>query len=216
AVGAKLGFDRLRQENREAWDDLWRGRVELVGAGRRWQTLADAAFYYMHSSAHASSLFSTSMFGLAYWPNYHYYRGQVMWDIETFAFPTLLLTAPETAAALLDFRRRSADAARRNAAMNGYLGLQFPWAAGPLSGEEAVDNDAYVNMAAAVVLREAAEFADRLGRPEGSRWRAVADHLVIPLEDGLILNHDRFSPRESGLAGATPEALGGLFPFGYE
>src|SRR5207302_562468 len=42
AVGAKLGFDRLRQQNREAWNDRWRGRVELVGAGRRWQALAAA------------------------------------------------------------------------------------------------------------------------------------------------------------------------------
>ena len=101
--------------------------------------------------------------------------------------------------------------------MSTERGYELKQTLGFAEGREApVDNDAYVNMAAAVVLREAAEFADRLGRLEGSRWRAVADHLVIPLEDGLILNHDRFSPRESGLAGATPEALGGLFPFGYE
>ena len=41
AIGANLGFDRLRQENREAWNDLWRGRINLVGAGHRWQSLAD-------------------------------------------------------------------------------------------------------------------------------------------------------------------------------
>jgi protein-glucosylgalactosylhydroxylysine glucosidase len=291
-MGALRGFDLIRHENRDAWNQIWKGRVKLCGAGARWQRLADAAFYYLHASAHASSLFSTSMFGLAYWPNYHYYRGQVMWDIETFAFPTLLLTTPETAAALLDFRFRGADAARRNAAMNGYLGLQYPWAAGPLSGEEAirtsaelvtveqhvnmsvahafaqyvcvtgdhaylreqawpvvagvaawivsrlvssgrgyefkqtlgfaegrkapVDNDAYVNMAAIVVLREAADFADRLDRPEGSRWRAAAERIVVPIKDGVILNHDRFTAAEAGLAGATPEALGGLFPYGYE
>jgi hypothetical protein len=176
--------------------------------------------------------------------------------------------------------------------MNGYLGLQYPWAAGPRSGEEAirtsaelvtveqhvnmsvahafalyvqvtgdeaflrdrawtvisgvadwivsrlvasdrgyefrqtlgfaegrkapVDNDAYVNMAAIVVLREAAELADRIDRPEGARWGAAADRIVVPIKDGLILNHDGFTPAESGVAGATPEALGGLFPFGYE
>jgi hypothetical protein len=291
-VGELRGFDLIRHENRDVWGEIWKGRVKLCGAEARWQRLADAAFYYLHASAHASSLFSTSMFGLAYWPNYHYYRGQVMWDIDTFAFPTLLLTAPDTSAALLDFRRRGADAARRNAAMNGYLGLQYPWAAGPLSGEEAirtsaelvqveqhvsmsvahafalyvhvtgdeeflrdrawtvisgvadwivsrlvssergyefkqtlgfaegreapVDNDAYVNMAAIVVLREAAALADRVDRPDGARWRAAADGILVPMKDGLILNHDRFTPAEGGLPGATPEALGGLFPFGYE
>jgi hypothetical protein len=82
------------------------------------------------------------MFGLAYWPNYHYYRGQVMWDIETFAFPTLLLTAPQTAKALLEYRRDHLAAAKRNAAMHGYRGLQFPWASGPRQGDEALRTDA--------------------------------------------------------------------------
>ena len=41
---------------------------------------------------------------LAYWPNYHYYHGHVMWDIETFTVPPLLLLAPDAAHALLDYR----------------------------------------------------------------------------------------------------------------
>src|SRR5438445_792807 len=161
AVGAKLGFDRLRKENREAWADLWRGRVILSGAGRRWQELADAAFYYLHASAHGSSLFSTSMFGLAYWPNYHYYRGQVMWDIESFVFPPLAVTDPHAADALLQYRPDRLRRARRHAALNGHRGLQLPWA------------------------------------------------------NGIILNHDRFTPDERGVTGATPEALAALFPVGY-
>ena len=43
------------------------------------------------------------MFGLSYWPDYHYYRGHVMWDIEAFALPPLLLTDPDAARSLLDF-----------------------------------------------------------------------------------------------------------------
>ncbi len=291
SIGRLRGFDRLRTENREAWRELWRGRPILIGADRDWQRIADASFYYLHASAHEASLFSTSMFGLAYWPNYHYYRGQVMWDIETFAFPPLLLTAPDSAAALLDYRFRHLESAHRNAAMNGYEGVQFPWASGPLHGEEAirtsaplvaveqhvslsvahafaqyvhatgyedylgevawpvlegvarwlgsrltrtrrgfefrdtlgfaegrrspVNNPAYVNMAAAVVLREAASFANRLGRPDGPRWQELADRIFIPIRDRVILNHDRFTPDEAPPAGTTPEALGGLYPFGY-
>jgi hypothetical protein len=78
-----------------------------------------------------------------------------------------------------------------------------------------VDNDAYVNMVASVVLREAATFADRLNRPDVPRWRGLADRLVVPVRDGIILNHDHFQPDEPGVAGATPEALGGIYPFGY-
>jgi trehalose/maltose hydrolase-like predicted phosphorylase len=137
-MAARRGFQRVREENAGAWGEIWKGRIKLIGADASWQALADAAFYYLHASAHSSSVFSTSMFGLAYWPNYHYYKGHVMWDIETFAFPTLLLTAPETAHALLTYRAEHLLAAEHNAALHGYRGLQFPWAGGPRHGEEVI------------------------------------------------------------------------------
>ena len=292
AMGHIRGWETLRLENRAEWAEIWKGRPLLIGAGEEWQRMADASFFYLHTSAHRSSHFSTSMFGLAYWPNYHYYRGQVMWDVESFAFPPLLLTAPDSAAALLDYRSRHLLAADRNAAMNGYQGIQFPWASGQLTGEEVlrtsaplvnfeqhvnmsvahafaqyvhvtgdtdflrerawpvlegvakwiasrlvqtkrgyefkatlgfaedrpapVDNNAYVNMAAAVVLREAAQAADRLDRPDGCEWRRVADQIFLPMRGSVVLNHDRFDESEGGVAGATPEALGGIYPFGFQ
>ena len=142
SLAAQEGFDRVRSANAEQWASIWRGRVVLVGAETRWQAMADAAYYYLHASAHRSSLFSTSMFGLAYWPNYHYYRGQVMWDIEAFAHLPLALTQPETAEALLDYRARHLEMARDNAAMNGYAGAQFPWASTPMSGDEGIRTSA--------------------------------------------------------------------------
>jgi trehalose/maltose hydrolase-like predicted phosphorylase len=291
-MAAQRGFEQLRDENRGAWEEIWKGRIKLIGADQRWQALADAAYYYLHASAHSSSLFSTSMFGLAYWPNYHYYRGHVMWDIEAFTFPTLLLTAPESAYALLEYRRQRLEAAERNAAMYGYRGLQFPWASGPRHGEEVirlsaphlvfeqhislsvanafaqyvhatgdenylretawpvlegvanwlvsravktergyeikrvigvaeqtapVDNNAYVNMAATRVLQEAAAFACRLKRPNADQWNEIARGMYLPVDKdgGIILNHDRYSPEDKGVAASTPEALAGLFPFNY-
>lgn len=142
ARAALLGHDQLRRDGRAIWSDLWAGRIVLEGAGARWQELADAAFYYLHASAHGSSLFSTSMFGLAYWPNYHYYRGQVMWDIEAFAFLPLVLGQPTAARAVLDYRYEHRLAAERNAALHGRRGLQFPWASTPLGGEEGIRTDA--------------------------------------------------------------------------
>ena len=135
-LGALRGFKRLREENRALWSELWCARPVIVGASARWQGLADAAFYYMHSSAHRSSLFSTAMFGLAYWPNYHYYRGHVMWDVETFAFPSIMIGAPETARAMLNFRLQRLPAAHLNAALHGRGGIQFPWESGTAHGDE--------------------------------------------------------------------------------
>ena len=291
-MATRRGFRKLRDENRDAWEEIWKGRIKLIGAGSHWQSLADAAYYYLHASAHSSSLFSTSMFGLAYWPNYHYYRGHVMWDIEAFTFPTLLLTAPQSAYALLEYRSQRLAAAERNAALHGYRGLQFPWASGPRNGEEVirlsaphlvfeqhvslsvarafaqyvhatgdddylrekawpvlegvakwlvsravrtdrgyeikevigiaehtdpVDNNAYTNMAASVVLREAADFARRLNRADAPRWERIADGLYLPIDEarGFIRNHDRYKPEERGLAASTPEALAGIFPVDY-
>lgn len=137
ARARELGWDLVRADNRAAWDELWRGRIRLVGADPRWQELTDAAFFYLNSSVHSASPSSTSIFGLAQWHNYHYYYGHVMWDVDTFAVPPLSLLQPETARALLDFRMRTLPAARNNASLHGRKGFQFPWEASMSQGEEA-------------------------------------------------------------------------------
>ena len=285
------GFERVRDRNREAWRELWRGRPTLVGAPERWQELVDAAFFYLHTSAHPSSPCSTSMFGLAYWPDYHYYRGHVMWDIETFAVPPLLLTDPDAARAILRYRIDRLESAQQNAAANGYRGAQYPWESSPLTGHEAapgdgeaaayehhvsldvayalvqylhatgdvefgrervkpvidqvcqwlesrvtrtargfeilgangvaekkqpVDNNAFVNMAASVVLRETLALAPDLGLEPRPAWEAIHRDLYVPIDrrTNVIKNHDRYRPGEE--KGATPEALAGLFPFSYD
>src|SRR5262249_59207606 len=47
-------------------------------------------------------------------------------------------TDPLIAKSLLGFRLGHLTAARLNAAMNGYQGLQFPWAASAVHGEEVI------------------------------------------------------------------------------
>jgi protein-glucosylgalactosylhydroxylysine glucosidase len=137
ARARELGWDFVRADNRAAWDELWRGRITLVGADRRWQELSDAAFFYLNSSVHAASPSSTSIFGLAQWHNYHYYYGHVMWDVDTFAVPPLALLQPEAARALIEFRTRGLTSARNNASLHGRKGFQFPWEASMSRGEEA-------------------------------------------------------------------------------
>lgn len=132
-----IGWDVLREENRRVWQDVWRGRVVIRAADDRWQRLADMAFFYLNASVHSSSPSSTSIFGLAEWPDYHYYYGHVMWDVDTFVAPTLLFAQPHAAHALLGYRSRSVEAARRNAQMLGCGGIQFPWESGLGSGDEA-------------------------------------------------------------------------------
>ncbi|RZJ02099.1 MAG: glycoside hydrolase family 65 protein [Brevundimonas sp.] len=142
AAAGGLGFDELRRRNRAIWRELWKGRIRLIGAETKWQAMADAAFFYLNTSVHAASPSSTSIYGLATWTDYHYYFGHVMWDVDAFAIPPLALTQPDAARAMLDFRTRGLPAARANAQTLGRLGLQFPWEAGPLRGEEAAPGGA--------------------------------------------------------------------------
>jgi protein-glucosylgalactosylhydroxylysine glucosidase len=135
-AGQRRGFDGLRQDNRDEWGQIWQGRIMLAGAPSRWQRLADAAYFYVHTSVHMSSPSSTSIFGLAYWPNYHYYRGHVMWDVDTFVLPPLMLTNPDVVRGMLNFRHSSMPAARANAQMYGMPGLKYPWEASPTLGQE--------------------------------------------------------------------------------
>lgn len=175
AHAAELGLDELRRRNREAWAELWRGRIWVEGAGERWQALADAAFFYLNTSVHRASPSSTSIYGLATWTDYHYYFGHVMWDVDAFAVPTLSLMQPDAARALQDYRTRCLPAARMNARMQGRLGLLFPWESGPRAGEEASPGagsaavrEVHVNLH---VARAFADHADATGDA-----RFLADH----------------------------------------
>jgi len=287
-AGTDLGFDELRRRNAALWAELWRGRVVLLGADEEWQARADAAFFYLQSSVHRSSPASTSIFGLAQWRNYHYYYGHVMWDIEAFAVPPLLLTQPEAAASMLQFRRRTLAAAQANAQLHGRRGAQFPWEAGPRHGEESAplgalgpsyedhiscvvghafaqyvfatgdhdfaadqgwpvltrvaewvhsratwtqrgveiaramgvaergkpyDNDAFTNIAAATVLRDALAVGNQLGSSVPQTWALMADRIVLPTGDGMILDHDGFRFDEE--KAATPAAPAALLLFGH-
>ncbi len=137
AKARKDGFDTVRKQNRAVWDELWKSRIRLEGAGERWQGLADAAFFYLNSSVHSGSPASTSIFGLATWHDYHYYFGHVMWDIEAFAVPAMCMLQPEAARALLGYRSANLEGAKLNARLWGRRGLQFPWESAPRSGQEA-------------------------------------------------------------------------------
>jgi trehalose/maltose hydrolase-like predicted phosphorylase len=287
-LAIEKGWDRLRDDHRANWAELWKARIVIDGAERRWQAITDASLFYLLTSVHPSSIAGTSLFGMAYWPNYHYYRGHVMWDIETFAVPPLLLVEPESARAILDYRLRHLEAAKLNARLEGWKGAMYPWESCPLHGEEVTpgpsaptkghatldvalafasfvhatgdrdylrreawpvihavaewvesrvertrrgyelreitgpaeanpprDNNAFVNMAASVLLREAIWAAEALGEEPRRLWRDIRDRLVLPAASGRhIPNHDDY--RVDELKGGTPEAAAGLFPVGFE
>ena len=131
--GAMLGIDQLRSQNRDLWSDLWKSRVKVYGDADS-QRVLDSAFFYLHSSLHASNKNGMAPFGLS---QFDYYYGHSFWDTESWSLLPVTLAAPATARSLLEFRVRGLKNAKRLAALFGYRGAQFPWEASPIDGADA-------------------------------------------------------------------------------
>jgi len=63
------------------------------------------------------------------------YRGHIFWD-ELYIFPVLNLRFPALTKALLLYRHRRLEQARRNAAQTGFSGAMYPWQSGSNGREE--------------------------------------------------------------------------------
>ena len=125
------GFDRLRAQNRDTWAKIWESRIVIEGAKEGWQDALDASYFYLMCSMHPSSPFPVGPYGLSD----RCYEGHAFWDTESFMFMYPLLCAPDTARTMLDYRFARLEAARNNARINGYRGIQFPWQSG-VTGDE--------------------------------------------------------------------------------
>src|SRR5260370_850680 len=107
--GSLLGFERLRRDNRAASADLCKSRGKVIGDADA-QRVLDAAFFYLHSSLHASTRTGMPPFGLS---QFAYYYGHSFWATETWSLLPFTLTAPPTASRLLEYRFPVLDSAKR-------------------------------------------------------------------------------------------------------
>lgn len=140
SLGLMIGFEALRQRNRDAWAQLWRSRIVLKGDDRARfaQHGLDVAFYGLMSSCHPQSMTGVAPFGLS---KYHDYGGHIFWDMDTWISHAVLPIAPDLSRAMAEKRIQDAPAARKQAARYGYAGLQYPWEAG-INGEDATPAEA--------------------------------------------------------------------------
>lgn len=79
--------------------------------------------------------------------------------------------------------------------------------------ESPVNNAAFTNMGAVVVLRQALRAAKVLGFEADPVWREIADGMHIPMRGYAVISHDAYRVDEE--KGTTPDPLMGLFPFGF-
>ena len=95
-------------------------------------------------------------------------------------------------------------------------GYEIHRVTGVAEKEKPENNNAFLNLGAITVLREAVEaFTELVTAPPGKRWEEISRKLVVPLDrrSGIIRNYD--GHRASDEKGETPEAAAALFLFGY-
>jgi len=139
ALAEAGSFGDLFQSHALAWEHLWR-RFEIKfephdpEEGDRTARIVHLYIFHLLQTAspHTKDLDvgvpSRGWHGEAY-------RGHIFWD-ELYIFPLLNYRVPEVTRALLMYRYRRLDAARRAAREAGYRGAMYPWQSGSSGREE--------------------------------------------------------------------------------
>ena len=129
-------FDAILREHSLAWRMLWDAcDIEIesrVDAGEKLKLHLHIFHLLQTVSVHSVDL-DTGMPPRGW--HGEAYRGHVMWD-ELFIFPYLNLHRPTLTRALLLYRFRRLDEARRAASAAGFRGAMYPWQSGSNGREE--------------------------------------------------------------------------------
>jgi trehalose/maltose hydrolase-like predicted phosphorylase len=120
---SSVGFDGLLAEHRARWAERWETADIRIEGDDELQRLVRFALFHLMSSAPDQGEGAVGARGLT-GPAY---RGHVFWDGDVFVLPFLAATHPPAARAMLEYRLRRLDAARRAAAELGRAGVRFPW-----------------------------------------------------------------------------------------
>jgi trehalose/maltose hydrolase-like predicted phosphorylase len=122
---AALGQPALQSENTTAWGDVWKASVSVSGDSSL-QRAINVNTYDLYASVRNDSPDAIGPSGLSS----DGYAGMVFWDSDIWMFPAILATHPEVAKAAVDYRFNTLQAAKHDAAANGYQGAFYPWTAG--------------------------------------------------------------------------------------
>ncbi|MEJ2671615.1 MAG: glycosyl hydrolase family 65 protein [Deltaproteobacteria bacterium] len=131
-------FIELLQSHIMAWKHLWR-RFAIDFDSKEYDCeYTDTVLHlYMFHVLQTSSLLTMDLDVGIPSRGWHgeAYRGHVFWD-EIFVFPLLNFRLHEITRALLQYRYRRLEAARRHATESGYCGALYPWQSGSSGREE--------------------------------------------------------------------------------
>jgi len=124
-LAVETGYTRTLEKSARAWKRLWEKADITIEGDRFMQKVARLHTYHLmisaspHNKTIDAGITARGLHGEAY-------RGHVFWD-ELYILPFYNQRFPEISKALLMYRYRRLDAARRYARENGYRGAMYPW-----------------------------------------------------------------------------------------
>jgi trehalose/maltose hydrolase-like predicted phosphorylase/cell division protein FtsB len=130
----QTGYTELLKSHIDAWEALWT-KSSVTIENERLQKVINSAQYELLSSTYEGAKASIPAGGLVGTG----YGGMIFWDAETFMYPYLLLTHPELAKTVVDYRFATLERARGNVTHSSfnvdrgtkpYRGTYFPWVSG--------------------------------------------------------------------------------------
>jgi kojibiose phosphorylase len=211
AAAAELSGAELHAEHAAEWAARWERCDVVVDGDERTQIALRASLYHLlraHVPDDRVAIDAKGYAGDAYF-------GRYFWDTEMYLLPFFLYTDPARARTFCEFRRRTLDGARRNAARYGYPGARYAWESDH-RGEEccpswqyadhevhvtadvvygwehyaAAAEPAYLERAAEAVVETARYWLARLD------WRAGEDHPSLL----GVMGPDEYTPLSSNSA----------------
>jgi beta-phosphoglucomutase family hydrolase len=131
---AVTSFDEILESTTSSWDTIWK-KIDIEIEGDRFvQKLVRLNLYQAmvtaspHNSKLDAGIPARGLHGEAY-------RGHIFWD-ELYILPLYNMHFPEVVRAVLQYRYRRLDQARKYAQHYGYKGAMYPWQSGSDGREE--------------------------------------------------------------------------------
>lgn len=131
--------DRWLDGHRQAWGRLWERDIEIEGDAEA-QQVVRACLFQLLSSTREENDAGVPPMGLSA----NAFSGHVFWDMDSWMLPALLPQHPELARAMLEYRYRTLDGARANAAKEKLPGASYAWESGS-TGREALQGGEFVH-----------------------------------------------------------------------
>lgn len=117
-------YERVMRTHKKIWDELWKHSEITIKGDKAAMEAVNYSLYHLHSIAprHTKSL-SIPARGLSG----QTYKGAVFWDTEMFMLDFFLMTDPDTARTLMQYRIDTLEGAMKKAAHYGFEGAFYAW-----------------------------------------------------------------------------------------